>query len=146
MIRYLIVLVLTISCLFGCNGFKILRGDDLDKADKLIQSKKYQEALEIYDRTAREASGTDRGAKALFSAAKLHSFYDNPRKDYARSLQEFEEFLRKYPANENVREVQNWRSFLKTILELRKENERLADSIEQLKRVDIRPEERRKGK
>jgi hypothetical protein len=61
------------------------------------------------------------------------------------ALQGFDEFLRVYPDNERAHDARNWRSVLKMVQELKKENEHLTKSIEELKRIDIRHEEQRKG-
>lgn len=142
MIRLLIPLLLA-GCLSGCASLG-LTSSEFSKADRLTREKKYNDAMLIYETIAKEDAGTKRGAHALLAAAKTRAFYDNPHKDYAVALQLFDEFLRKYPDHEQIREAQNWRSFLKTLLDLKKENERLTQNIEQLKKIDIKHEERRR--
>ena len=143
--RFFIILLLSVFCLSGCARLTGVQDAELQGADKFFKKKQYSEALEAYNKIAEESAGTERGANALFAAASAQAFYDNPQKDYALALQEFEEFLRLYPNNEKARDAKNWRYFLKMLIELKKENENLATSIEQLKRIDIRHEERRKG-
>jgi outer membrane protein assembly factor BamD (BamD/ComL family) len=146
-VRKFFVLVL-LSALFlpGCAQFKFGWDADFARADRLAKERQYSEALAGYEKIAKESPGSKRSANALFAVASTHVFYDNPHKDYALALQEFDEFLRLYPNNEKARDARNWRTILKMVLELKKENEHLIGSIEQLKRVDIRHEERRKGK
>ncbi len=143
--RTLVLLLTLASVLGGCAG---MRGfgfnSELDKADRLAGEKRYGDALTIYTRIAKESAGSDRGATALFSAASTRTFFDNPHKDYALALQDFEEFLHRYPRNERAREARNWRSVLRVMIELKTENERLTQNIEQLKKIDIRHEERRR--
>jgi outer membrane protein assembly factor BamD (BamD/ComL family) len=143
MIRLLISLLLTVWCLSGCAGLR-LQSDEFTKADQLVSEKKYNDAVAVYETIAKEDAGTKRGANATFSAAKTRACYDNPHRDYSLALQLFEEFLRKYPNDEQVRDAHQWRYFLKTLLELKKENERLNQNIEQLKKIDIKHEERRR--
>lgn len=145
MIRLVLALVLVFSS-SGCGVRSLQNGYFLTDPEKLVKERKYQEALAVYDRTAKESAGTDRGASALFSAAELRVWSDNPGRDYTASLQKFEEYLKLYPDHRKVREALNWRHMIRTVLELRKENEQLTKNIEQLKRVDIRHEERRTGK
>jgi outer membrane protein assembly factor BamD (BamD/ComL family) len=83
-------------------------------------------------------------ADALFEAAYLQAFYDNPHKDFAQALQGFDEFLKRYPDHARAQEAHNWHFVLKTILDTKKENDRLNQSIEELKKLDIRHEERRR--
>jgi TolA-binding protein len=119
---------------------------DYQRAASLIKEKRYQEAITAYRKIAAEAPSSPAAGDALFQAACLSAWYDNPRKDYAQALQAFEEFLTRYPLHARVQDARNWRDLLKTILEIKKENERLNRSIEQLKKLDIRHEERRTGK
>ncbi len=139
------IIALCVIALAGCSG-RFLQDGDLAGADKLLKQKKYTEAAGSYDKISREAAGTDRGAVALFEAARVRTSYDNPHRDYATALQKFDEFVRKYPNSEMVYDAQSWRSILKAIVELKKENEQLTKSIEQLQKIDVRHEERRKGK
>ena len=119
---------------------------EFQAADRFVNEKQYTEAAAAYDKIAKESPATERGANALFAAAATHAYYENPRKDYLKAFQLFDEFLKSYPASDKFRDAQNWRAVLKTVLELKKENDRLNKSIEQLKKIDIRHEERRKGK
>jgi outer membrane protein assembly factor BamD (BamD/ComL family) len=116
---------------------------EFDSADGFIKEKRYNEAIAAYNKIAQESMGSERGARALYNSAFAHAFYDNPHKDYVLALQGFEEFLREYPDNERASDAQNWRSTLKMVQELKKENEHLTKSIEELKQIDIRHEERR---
>jgi outer membrane protein assembly factor BamD (BamD/ComL family) len=117
---------------------------DLENADKFFREQKYSEAIAAYDKIAKDSPRSERGARALYGAALTHAYYDNFHTDYVLALQRFDEFVRAYPNNERASEAQNWRSVLKIMLELKKENEHLTKSIEQLKRIDIRHEERRR--
>lgn len=141
-----ILLFLLVGAVSGCTGMRFLWDREFSHADRLAEEKKYPEAIGIYQKIAKDSAGSDRGADGLFLAAKVRSSYDNPQRDYALALQEFDEFLRKYPDNEKAREAQNWRALLKTVVDLKKENEKLNQSIEQLKKIDIKHEERRKRK
>ncbi len=143
--KLFLLLVVIASMLAGCAGTgSVGFHSELDKADDFASQKRYGEALTIYSRIAKESAGTDRGAKALFSAATARISFDNPHRDYTLALQDFEEFLHRYPRNEKAHEAQNWKSALRVMIELKKENEGLTQNIEQLKKIDIRHEERRR--
>jgi TolA-binding protein len=58
----------------------------------------------------------------------------------------FAEFLKRYPDNRRADEARTWISVLRTVQELKKQNEHLNESIEELKQLDIMHEERRKEK
>ena len=121
---------------------------EVQTAEGLFKAKKYDEAISVYRKVlaASPAPSSEDAANASFGLAYTLAFYDNPQRNYSQALQEFDEFLKQYPDNARSREAQNWRSVLKIIVDVRKENERLSQSIEQLKRLDIRHEERRGGK
>jgi len=137
-------LLLLAFSLIACARYPGGQDPSLHDANQLIKQKKYNEAIVVCDRVARESGGTTRGAEALFLAAATRSLYDNPQKDYALSLEKFDEFIRTYPNNEKTRDAQNWRAILKTLLDYKRENERLNQNIEKLKKIDIRHEERRR--
>lgn len=140
-----LLLVLAVSC-WSCAVPCRPHDESFSSGLKLVREKKYQDAISSYDKLAKDSAGTGRGAAALFAAAELRAWYDNPGRDYAAAVQKFDEFLKQYPEHEKSREAQNWRHIIRTVLELRKENEHLTQNIEQLKRVDIRHEERRTSK
>jgi hypothetical protein len=81
--------------------------------------------------------------EALFQHACQQTLFDNPRKDYARALKAFEEYIRRFPKGAHLKEAKNWRSILKTILDLREENDRLNKKIVELTQIDILHEEKR---
>jgi len=107
------------------------------------KEKKYHEAIALYRKIAVDSPKSPAAADALFEVAYLSAFYDNPQKDYAQALSVFEDFLKRYPNHLKASDARNWRAVLKVVLDARKENERLKESIEQLKELDIRHEERR---
>jgi len=143
--RFFFVVLLLICCFSACARYNADRDIDLESADRFFREKKYSEAVAAYDRIAKDSPRSERGARALYGAALTHAYYNNPHVDYVLALQRFDEFVRVYPNNERAIDAQNWRSILKMMLELKKENEHLVKSIEELKRIDIRHEERRKA-
>ena len=141
---FLILLAVLLSGISGCAGMQRMQDSDFRRAESLEQKKKYRDAAEVYEKIAAQSAGTALGADALYCAGRVRMLGDNPQKEYQRALQDFEEFLRTYPHNDRTGDVQTWRSLLRTIVELKKENERLSTNIEQLKRLDIRHEEQRR--
>ncbi len=142
--KFFVLLLLSTCLLSACTGILGRRDVEFENAGRFIKEKRYGEAVATYSKIARESPASERGASALFACASVRAFYDNPQKDYALALQGFDEFLRLYPNHDRALDAQNWRSVLKMLLELKKENEHLATSIEQLKQLDIRHEERRR--
>ncbi len=144
--RIIGLLMLAVLGFAGCARFQAQGGSDAEfrDADRLVGEKKYTEALAVYDKIAKESTGTERGANALYAGAVTRAYYDNPNRDFAQALQSFEDFLKAYPDNARSGEAQSWRSILKLAIDLKKENERLLRNIEQLKRIDIRHEQQRR--
>jgi TolA-binding protein len=163
--RFIAILLLASISLAGCA--RIIGGQDTEfyQADNYLKEKKYPEAITAYRQIAKETSSPERAANAQFALASALASYDNPQKDYATALQEFDQFLTLYPDDEKAHDAQQWRSLLQLIVKLENDNESLSKnieqnkqtieqykqniehlnkSIEQLKEVDIRHEERRR--
>jgi outer membrane protein assembly factor BamD (BamD/ComL family) len=146
------VLLLASISLSGCARIIGQQDTEFYRADSFLKEKKYSEAITAYRSIAKgESAKTERAANAQFALASALAYYDNPERDYTLALQEFDEFLKLYPDDEKAHEARQWRSLLKLIIELKKENdllnkniEHLNKSIEQLKQLDIRHEERRR--
>ena len=140
-----IIVFLTLIALAGCLPPVPETGPEADyqSATVLAQEKKYREAVSAYRRIASGAPESPEAADALFQVAYLHVCFDNPQRDYGQALAGFDEFLKRYPDHPKAPEAHNWRLVLKTALDIRKENDRLKRSIELLKELDIRHEQRR---
>lgn len=140
---FLLLVALVVT---GCAGLVTQSGRDLANADALFEKGKYAEALDLYRKTLSLPSSAGRDARARFAIASILAFYGNPQKNYVQALEAFEEFLKRHPNHEKAVEAQNWKHALKTLVEEKRECEHLKQNIEQLKRLDIRHEEKRKGR
>ncbi len=117
---------------------------DMQKAVSLEQDKKYADALTVYRQIVTDYPKSPVAADALFAIARLDAFYDNPQKDYTQALAEFEDFDKRYPEHEKAQEARNWQAILKLVLDTKKENARLRKNIDELEKVDIQHEEKRR--
>ena len=117
---------------------------DYQHAALLAKENKYREAISICNKVAADSPHSQLGGDALFEAAYLSIFHDNPHKDYGQAMAGFDEYLKQYPDHPKAQAARSWHDVLKSFLDVRKENERLNKSIEELKKLDIRHEERRK--
>lgn len=117
---------------------------DYQSAADFVKEKKYSKAIAAYHKIAASSPQSPLAAESLFEVAYLQAFYDNPQKDYAQALEGFDEFLKRFPNHAKAGEAKNWRMILKTILDTKKENEQLRESIEELNKLDIRHEEQRR--
>jgi outer membrane protein assembly factor BamD (BamD/ComL family) len=116
----------------------------LQNAIVLEKERKYPDAIAAYQKIIIDFPQSPVAADALFAIAYIRAYYDNPQKDFAQALADFSEFEKLYPNHEKAREAQNWQAILKSIIDLKKENNRLRKSIEELENVDIRHEEKRR--
>ncbi len=139
------LLVGSAGCILQQPNSAALSGLDSDyqNAAALVREKKYDEAIAAYREIAAESPKSAVAGNALYEVAYLQVFYDNPKRDYGQALSGFEEFLKLFPDHARTPDARNWRYALRMILDTKKENEHLKKNIEQLKKLDIRHEERR---
>jgi TolA-binding protein len=115
---------------------------ELQPAAAAADAGHYREAIDAYKKAA-ALPKSDSPGEALFQAAYLQAYYENPQPDYAAAMQGFEQYVKLYPKGPRVKEARNWSFLLKTILDLRKENGQLTQKIDQLTQIDIHQEEKR---
>jgi len=115
---------------------------EFQNAANLVKEKKYGDANAVYRKIATDSQSPVASA-ALFETSYLLVIPDNPQKDYAMALQGFEDFVKRYPGHPKASDAENWRAVLRLALDMKKENDHLNKSIEQLKKLDIRHEEKR---
>jgi outer membrane protein assembly factor BamD (BamD/ComL family) len=153
-----LIMMAAICCIFGCASttpHQVMTGPEIEyrAAAAFMKDKRFNDAIVIYRKIMDEAPDSIVAADARYQVALLHAIHDNPQRDYVRSIQEFDEFLKLHPADSKVPEAWNWIAVLTIIQDLKKENDllkkdndQLRKNIEELKLLDIRHEERRKGK
>ena len=140
--------VLALILLAGCSTVKpdIKAPDDFQVAAVAMKDKRYEDAIAVYGKILNESRRSASSADALFQIAYIQTLYDNPQRDYAKAMQSFDDFIKRYPDHARCQEAENWRFILKTILDLRKEDDRLRKNIEQLRKLDIQQEKNRERK
>jgi tetratricopeptide (TPR) repeat protein len=75
--------------------------------------------------------------EALFNIGLIYAHFDNPKKDYSKSLDYFKKMIQNYPKSPLVEQAKIW-------VEMLQENERLNQIIEKSKQVDIEIEEKKR--
>lgn len=143
-----ILVLIAVIVLAGCAELKVPSASDEDfqAATAAVKEKRYPEAVTIFKNILVQSPQSGTAAEAQFQIAYVQTLYDNPQKDYAKAIQSFDEFIKRYPGHARYQEAENWRFILRTILDLKKEDDRLHKSIEELKKLDIRHEEKRRGR
>ena len=109
-----------------------------------MKEKRFKEAAAACNNIMADSPDSPLAADALFEVALINAHHDNPQRDYAQAIRTFAEFLKRNPDNRRADEARTWISVLKTVQELKKQNEHLNVSIEELKQLDIRHEEKRR--
>ncbi len=139
------IVMLAMILLAGCASLG-QSGPEKDFQDAAVslKEKKYSTALASYQKILREVPNAELAKDAQFEIALIHTLPDNPQKDYGQAIHEFETILKLRPDDGRAWEARAWVAVLKTILDLKKENELLKKNIEELKQLDIRHEERRR--
>lgn len=135
-----VFILFTLICLSGCATWGSITdsGKDFQAAAALVKENKFEQGQKAYDRIVTDSPHSAPAADSLFEIALIHAHPDNPAKDYARAIQTFEKFIERYSDHKKAAEARTWISALKTLQELK-------EQIEQLMRIDIRHEERRRG-
>lgn len=141
------LVLLAITYLTGCVAtMNVPTGPDkgFQDAAAFVKEKKYSEAIVAYKKIVAASPASALAADSLFELAVIRTLHDNPQRDYVQAIHAFEEFIRQHPGHGRTPEAQSWIYALRQVLDLKKENEHLKKNIEQLKRLDIRHEERRR--
>ena len=134
----LVVSTLLLCLLICISSCAVLTGSrDIALAESFVKQKQYHSAVTTYREILRESPNSFYAADARYGLALALMASDNPQKDYAQALHECEEFSKLYPNERRIAEIQNLIGILKTVTSLNR-------SIEELKKLDIRHEERRR--
>ncbi len=143
-----VVVLLAVILFSGCATSRVVTvtgpEKQLQDAAVSMKEKRYKEAAACYNKIMAESPDSALAANALFELALINAHHDNPQRDYAQATRSFAEFIKRYPDNRRADEARTWISVLRTVLELKKQNEHLKENIEELKQLDIRHEERRR--
>lgn len=111
-------------------------GRKLAAAKDLYEAGKYSGAAAAYRKILQEGPAPA-ASEARFGLAATLAAGDNPQRNYAQALREFEEFLKLHPAHPKARQARDWRQVLRALEQVNK-------NIDELKRLDISHEEKRK--
>ncbi len=143
-----VIILLAVIWLSGCATTSVVNGPERQFQDAAVsvKEKRYKEAVAAYKKIMADSPDSPLAADALFQLALVYAHHDNPQRDYVQATRAFAEFVKRYPDNARAEEAQTWVSVLKAYQELKKKNESLGKSIEELKRLDIRHEQKRKRK
>ena len=165
---------LTVLLLSGCAQVldgtarasnQTLANDSLARAKRLFQEGNYEASLKENENALALAAGKTPADEALFNMGLIAAHSNNPAKNYSRALILFDRLVREYPESrlteqgkvwiEVLREhqkvaeerkglIQEKQMLTKEKLALAREREKLNQSIEQSRKVDVDIEEKRR--
>jgi two-component system sensor histidine kinase GlrK len=104
--------------------------EHLLSSQKLLARGNYKEALKENLKVLDLPSKSFFKEEALFNIALIYAHYDNPEKDYSKSLSYFEKLINEYPQSSLAEQSKIWMGIL--------------DVIEKAKQVDIEIEQKKK--
>jgi TolA-binding protein len=113
--------------------------ETLGRAEQLFKRGDYDGSLKENQRVLSISGKNPPGDKALFNMGLISAHWENPKKDYAKSLLFFKKVLTDYPQSPWAEEAKIWIGVLQ-------ENEKLKKVIEKFKEVDIEVEEKKREK
>jgi outer membrane protein assembly factor BamD (BamD/ComL family) len=132
-----LVAVILLSCVLLSSCFVLTGTKNIAIADNYFKKKEYASAAAAYRKMLQETPDSPYASDARYGLAMTLVAADNPQKEYTQALHEFEAFHKLYPEDRRTAEVLNWIAVLKTLGDRNR-------SIEELKQLDIRHEERRR--
>lgn len=134
--------------LMGCAAFKEASSKvgigPLARGQTLFSRGKYQEAIQAYRRIVHDDPSSSLAAEAQFRIGYTLAYFQNPQLDYGEAVKEFQQVLNQFPESEWADEAKNWIAALSQLLDQRDENQRLQQDLQQLMKLDIESEKRRK--
>ena len=143
-----VAVLLAVILFSGCATSRVVTVTGPEKqlqyAAVSVKEKRFKEAAAACNKIMTDAPDSPLAADALFELALINAHHDNPQRDYAQAIRTFVEFLKRNPDNRRADEARTWISVLRTVQELKKQNEHLNASIEELKQLDIRHEKKRR--
>lgn len=120
---------------FGCTTLENIKkrhsaNEHLFRSQKLLVQKDYESSLKENQRALSLSGGNPPGDQAIFNIALIYAHYENPNKDYRKSLDFFKKLIMEYPQSPLIEQAKIWVSVL--------------DVMERTKQVDIEIEKKKK--
>jgi tetratricopeptide (TPR) repeat protein len=111
--------------------------EHLLRGQKLLAQGDYEGSIAENQRVLTLAKRQPPEDEALFNIGLIYADFNNPRRDYKKSLDYFKKMIQNYPKSPLVEQARIW-------VETLQENERLNQIIEKSKQVDIEIEEKKR--
>lgn len=122
------------------------QGEDLQKVESLIDQNDFEGALKEYQKILTQYGKNPPADEALYQMGMIYSHYRNPKKDYGRSLILFRRLIKDYPNSIKAEQAKLWIGLLQEHERLTQTIQKLQQTLEETKKVDIEIEEKKKEK
>jgi len=116
------------------------------RGQKLLAQRKYDAALESYQRVLSLSPHKPPGDEALFNMGLAYAHFGNPKKDYKKSIEFFLTVLNDYPEGPFAVQARIWVGVLLESTESIKKIERLKDAMKNLEKATQALKESEKSK
>ncbi len=127
-------------------GSKEEQEKQLQTAKSLLDQNDFEGALKEYQKLLTEPGKNALADEALFQIGMIYSHYGNPKKDYAKSLVLLRKLLKEYPHSLRAEQARLWVGLLQEHERLTQTLQKLQQTFEETKKVDIEIEEKKKEK
>jgi tetratricopeptide (TPR) repeat protein len=120
--------------------------EDLLRGQELLAQRKYDAALEAYQKVLSLSSHKPPEDEALFNMGLAYAHFGNPKKDYKKSIEFFLAVLNDYPKSRFAVQARIWVGVLLESTESIKKIERLKDAMKNLEKATQALKESEKAK
>lgn len=135
--KYVRICVALLTLLSACASIREAREREevrnhLWQAHALLTQGDYEGALKQNEKILASLGSRSPGDEALFNMGLIYVHYANPKKDYRKATGFFRRLMKEYPQSSLVEQARIWVGVL--------------DEIDQLRRVDIEIEQKKRGR
>ncbi len=122
------------------------QAESLQAARSLLERNDFEGALIEYQKVLTLSGMNPPADEALFQMGMIYSHYGNPKKDYAKSLPLLRKLVKDYPNSLRADQAKLWIALLQENDRLNQAVQKLQQTIEEIKKVDLEIEEKRREK
>ncbi len=115
-------------------------------AKGLLDQNDFEGALKEYQKILTNSGKNSLQDEALFQMGMIYSHYGNVKKDYAKSLSLLRRLVKEYPHSHRAEQARLWIGLLQEYERLAQTVQKLQQTLEETKKVDIEIEEKKKEK
>lgn len=118
----------------------------LQRAKKFLEERDYDGSLKENQKALSLSESKAPGDEALFNMGLIYAHFENPKKDYRKSLTFFNRLMKEYPHSPLFEQAKIWAGVLQGYEKLNQTVEKLYQVIEESKKVDLQIEEMKREK